>query len=83
MDTPCFNPLYKYPEKKTVHEQDYETIYAVCATGTSSKDSLLSWVRILQDKENPILGELTVLFRFKTPLKEPVPIVGDVVKTDA
>lgn len=80
METPCFNPLYKYPEKKSVHEQEYETIYAICATGTSSKDSLLSWVRMLQNKENPILGELTVLFRFKTPLSEPVPVVGDLVQ---
>lgn len=30
--------------KKTVHEQEDGTILAVAATGTSSKNSLLSWV---------------------------------------
>lgn len=78
MDTPFFNPVYKYPETPTVHEQDGETIYAVCATGTSSKDSLLSWIRLLQEKKNPILGEVAVLFRFRMPETLPVPHVTDV-----
>ncbi|XP_077275369.1 LOW QUALITY PROTEIN: evolutionarily conserved signaling intermediate in Toll pathway, mitochondrial-like, partial [Temnothorax americanus] len=37
-----------------VHEQDDGTYFAMCATGTSTKDSLLSWIRCLQEK-NPIL----------------------------
>lgn len=34
----------KVAMKKTVHEQEDGTILAVAATGTSSKNSLLSWV---------------------------------------
>ncbi|XP_015595452.1 evolutionarily conserved signaling intermediate in Toll pathway, mitochondrial isoform X2 [Cephus cinctus] len=48
----------------SVHEQEDGTILAVCATGTSSKDSLLSWIRCLQD-ENPILSEIPVIFTLK------------------
>ena len=32
----------------SVHEQEDGTILAVCATGSSSRDSLLSWVRKLE-----------------------------------
>ena len=32
----------------SVHEQEDGTILAVCATGSSSRDSLLSWVRRLE-----------------------------------
>lgn len=32
----------------TKHEQEDGVYYAICATGTSSKDSLLSWIRCLQ-----------------------------------
>ena len=31
-----------------MHEQEDGTILAVCATGSSSRDSLLSWVRKLE-----------------------------------
>lgn len=34
--------------KRTVHEQEDGTILAVAATGTSSKNSLLSWVHNFQ-----------------------------------
>ena len=36
--------LERYP---TVHEQPDGTILAVAATGTSSRESLLSWIRFL------------------------------------
>lgn len=36
----------KVAKKKTVHEQEDGTILAVAASGTSSKNSLLSWVPI-------------------------------------
>ena len=32
----------------SVHEQEDGTILAVCATGSSSRDSLLSWIRRLE-----------------------------------
>lgn len=50
----------------TVHEQEDGTIMAMCATGTSSKDSLLSWIRFLQ-RTNPKLSEIPVLFTLRSP----------------
>ncbi|XP_014478862.1 PREDICTED: evolutionarily conserved signaling intermediate in Toll pathway, mitochondrial [Dinoponera quadriceps] len=49
----------------TVHEQDDGTYFAMCATGTSSKDSLLSWIRCLQ-KQNPILDIIPVVFKISS-----------------
>lgn len=51
---------------RSLHQQDDGTIYAICATGTSSKDSLLSWIRLLQEQGNPILGDMPVLFKFRS-----------------
>jgi len=51
----------------TVHEQEDGTILAIAATGTSSRDSLLSWIRFLE-KENPTLSQLAVLFTLVSPL---------------
>lgn len=50
----------------TVHEQDDGTVMAMCATGTSSKDSLLSWIRFLQ-RTNPKLSEIPVVFTLRSP----------------
>lgn len=52
-------------KQRSVHEQNDGTIFAICATGTSTKDSLLSWVRLLQ-RTNPCLSEIPVLFKFKS-----------------
>nr|AAF01220.1 ECSIT [Drosophila melanogaster] len=49
---------------RSVHQQDDGTIMAICATGTSTKDSLLSWIRLLEANGNPSIGEVPVLFRF-------------------
>jgi len=60
-----------YLPESTVHEQEDGTILACCATGTSSKDSLLSWVRLLE-KEVPNLKHLQILFTIKqvwSPIK--------------
>ena len=57
--------------EQSVHELKDGTILACCATGTSSKDSLLSWIRILE-LENPNLKHLQVLFTLKqawSPIK--------------
>ncbi|XP_001989601.2 evolutionarily conserved signaling intermediate in Toll pathway, mitochondrial [Drosophila grimshawi] len=49
---------------RSVHQQDDGTIFAICATGTSTKDSLLSWIRLLEARGYASLGEIPVLFRF-------------------
>lgn len=50
--------------QKGMHQQADGTILAICATGTSSRDSLLSWIRILQ-KTNPKMEHLNVIFTLK------------------
>ncbi|GBN14379.1 hypothetical protein AVEN_259405-1 [Araneus ventricosus] len=50
---------------KSVHEQEDATIMAMCCTGTSSKDSVLSWIRFLR-KANPKLDSIPVLFKIRT-----------------
>ncbi|KAJ6635006.1 Evolutionarily conserved signaling intermediate in Toll pathway, mitochondrial [Pseudolycoriella hygida] len=56
--------------KRSVHEQRDGVIYAVCATGTSTKDSLLSWIRLLEKNGNPCLGQIPVLFKFRSNVAE-------------
>ncbi|CAB3224235.1 unnamed protein product [Arctia plantaginis] len=51
----------------TVHEQDNGTIVAICATGTSSRDSLLSWIRLLEKYDNPVLRNIPVIFTLTSP----------------
>lgn len=73
IEVPIFNIV---PPKKeiilypSVHEQDDGVIFALCATGTSSKDSLLSWIRHLEKDDNPSLGSIPVVFTLKTGEKE-------------
>lgn len=66
--------LYMFGEKKpkelvlrpqSVHEQEEGIIMAMCCTGTSTKDSLLSWIRFLR-QTNPKLDSIPVLFKLKT-----------------
>ena len=59
----------------TIHEQDDGVYYAMCATGTSSKDSLLSWIRCLQ-KMNPVLEHIPIVFKLKSLVEEPSYIEG-------
>lgn len=56
--------------KRSLHQQDDGTIYAICATGTSTKDSLLSWIRLLERNGNPSLAHIPVLFKFRTPVDD-------------
>lgn len=56
--------------KRSMHQQDDGTIYAICATGTSSKDSLLSWIRLLELHGNPTIGSMPVLFKFRSSTEE-------------
>lgn len=60
---------------KSVHVQDDGTIYGICATGTSTKDSLLSWIRLLEQDGNPALASLPVLFKFRSVVNSQVAVV--------
>lgn len=63
--------------KRSLHQQDDGTIYAICATGTSTKDSLLSWVRLLEVNGNPSLAHIPVLFQFRAPVDDRSLVVVD------
>jgi len=67
------SPAGTVVKEPTVHEQEDGTILAVCATGSSSRDSLLSWIRTLQTT-NPNLANLAVLFTLTSPLGPVIPV---------
>ncbi|KAM3964390.1 evolutionarily conserved signaling intermediate in Toll pathway, mitochondrial-like, partial [Aphomia sociella] len=68
---PGFIGSTKLPSIKcTVHEQDDGTIVSVCATGTSSRDSLLSWIRLLEQNGNPSLSNIPVIFTLTAPVND-------------
>lgn len=73
IDIPIFSLGRVKPKKnkialiRSVHEQKDGTIYSICCTGSSSKDSLLSWIRLLEKSGNPCLANLVVLFKFRSP----------------
>ncbi|GFT69529.1 evolutionarily conserved signaling intermediate in Toll pathway, mitochondrial [Nephila pilipes] len=67
-------PLYMFGDPKpksltlkpkSVHEQEDATILGMCCTGTSSKDSVLSWIRFLR-KSNPKLDQISVLLKIRS-----------------
>ncbi|KAE8744644.1 hypothetical protein FOCC_FOCC008773 [Frankliniella occidentalis] len=64
-------------EAPSVHEQEDGTILAVCATGTSSRDSVLSWIRLLETNGNPALAEIPVVFSLRAPRADVAPIDKD------
>lgn len=66
----------------SVHEQEDGVIFSVCATGTSSKDSLLSWIRHLENDGNPSLGKIPIVFTLKTGVKEVKNMEEDKNNTD-
>lgn len=78
MEVPQFLKFFSPAEKevvvkkplRSIHQQDDGTIYAICATGTSTKDSLLSWVRLLETNGNPRLAHIPVLFKFRAPVED-------------
>lgn len=73
MMPPKQTKLAKVP---SVHEQEDGIVLAVCATGTSSKDSLLSWIRLLEKDDNANLSEIPIVFTLRSGSKE-VSIVND------
>ena len=60
----------------SVHEQEDGTIFACCATGTSTKDSLLSWIRLLE-KEVPNINHMQILFTIRAPWSPIKPITKE------
>lgn len=68
-------PKDKVALKRSIHQQDDGTIFAICATGTSTKDSLLSWVRLLEKQGNPNLANVPILFKFKSPVNDKALVV--------
>ncbi|XP_065210650.1 evolutionarily conserved signaling intermediate in Toll pathway, mitochondrial isoform X2 [Planococcus citri] len=75
-------PFFDHPDKDdiipkiSVHEQNDGIIYAIAATGTSSKNSLLSWLRLLEKHGNPTLGKIPIVFKMSSPLGNSNPIEG-------
>ncbi|KZC05450.1 Evolutionarily conserved signaling intermediate in Toll pathway, mitochondrial [Dufourea novaeangliae] len=66
----------------TIHEQDDGVYYAICFTGTSSKDSLLSWIRCLQ-KTNPALNDIPIVFKIRSAVEIPLYIEKDTGSNDS
>lgn len=64
-----FAPPKKIIPIPSIHEQEDRVIFSCCATGTSSRDSLLSWIRLLQIS-NPILKDLPITFTLRAPSNE-------------
>ncbi|XP_018574969.1 evolutionarily conserved signaling intermediate in Toll pathway, mitochondrial [Anoplophora glabripennis] len=60
-----------------VHEQEDGIIFSLCATGTSSKDSLLSWIRHLEKDGYPNLGKVPVVFKLHSGMKEVATVDND------
>ena len=56
----------KLAVRPSAHEQEDGTVLAMCITGTSSKDSLASWIKFLEG-QNPALASLPVVFLLRTP----------------
>ncbi|KAL7290258.1 hypothetical protein TKK_0015960 [Trichogramma kaykai] len=65
----------------SVHEQFDGTFFAVCATGMSTKDSLLSWIRCLQ-KDNPILGDIPIIFTLRNVVSEKKNLIDGGIKSE-
>lgn len=75
-------PFWKTKEvivEPTVHEQEDGIYFAVCATGTSSKNSAASWIRCLQ-KDNPVLKEIPVLIKLASSVDTEVVEIKDADK---
>ncbi|XP_015180111.1 PREDICTED: evolutionarily conserved signaling intermediate in Toll pathway, mitochondrial [Polistes dominula] len=71
-------PFWKTQEiavEPTVHDQDDGVYFAVCATGTSSKDSAVSWIRFLQ-KDNPILEKIPILIKLSSSVETEIVIMN-------
>lgn len=85
IDVPFFGFGGRKPSKlalkKSIHEQDDGIVYAICCTGSSTKDSLLSWVRLLEKDGNANLENLAILFKFKSPVDKHLVVATDKIAT--
>ncbi|RZC37066.1 ECSIT domain containing protein [Asbolus verrucosus] len=71
-------PIKKHLQLSTsVHTQEDGVILALCATGTSSKDSLLSWIRHLEMDGNPTLADVPIVFTLKSGVKEVATVIDN------
>lgn len=61
--------------KPNVHQQEDGTVLGMCITENGTKDSLISWIRCLQE-DNPSLENIPVVFSVQTPeeVTAPVPV---------
>lgn len=59
----------KLEELDRVHEVDDGHILSIAFTGTSSHDSVLSWLKLLQQR-NPNLKDINVVFKLDKPTAE-------------
>lgn len=55
--------------QKDLHKTSDGVILGIAATGTSSRDSVLSWVRLLETT-NPKMKTLQTIFKMKAPTTE-------------
>lgn len=62
--------------KPNVHQQEEGTILGMCITETGTKDSLISWIRCLQDA-NPSLEKIPIVFTLRSPEEPLVTVTGD------
>lgn len=69
-----------YEALRDKHYTDGSYILAIAATGTSSQDSLLSWLKVLQQR-NPKLSKLNVVFSQSRSTHEIVEFNQDTKKT--
>jgi len=60
----------------SVHEQEDGTVLAMCITGTSTKESLTSWIKFLEHS-NEKLSQIPVVFRLRTPQADVEVVVTD------
>ncbi|RWS07641.1 intermediate in Toll signal transduction pathway-like protein [Dinothrombium tinctorium] len=63
-----------------IHQQQEGDVLALCATGTSSRDSVLSWIRILETL-NPNLCKLQCIFTLKAPVYD-VSVINQSIDDD-
>ncbi|KAL4240183.1 hypothetical protein ACF0H5_000977 [Mactra antiquata] len=62
--------------KPNIHQQEDGTILGMCITENATKDSLISWIRCLQDA-NPNLSNIPIVFTLRSPEEEKIAIEGD------
>lgn len=55
--------------RPNVHQQEDGTILGMCITENNTKDSLISWIRCLQEA-NPNLSKIPIVFTLKSPEDE-------------